>query len=208
MTHGYKNVLCERIPSKCQGFETQISSCLTWKKIEISHNLPLNMIAVIYLMHTSCIGFSQAGDLLAKDGISAEAKYTWRTCIGIQNVVTEWNAIITPVNTWLWRKLKENWKMVQIINLRTIRPLDRHCINTSVRKTSRLVTLEEGWPQHGVGCEIMFILYPHLQTLIDYNHEISLKQMVGFNSDSLLTLVQFLITSSNFHHWVYKDGIQ
>jgi pyruvate/2-oxoglutarate/acetoin dehydrogenase E1 component len=90
--------------------------------------------------------------------------------------------------------------MVQIINLRTIRPLDRHCINTSVRKTSRLVTLEEGWPQHGVGCEIMFILYPHLQTLIDYNHEISLKQMLGFDSDSLLTLVQFLITSSNFHH--------
>lgn len=90
--------------------------------------------------------------------------------------------------------------MVQIINLRTIRPLDRHCINTSVRKTSRLVTLEEGWPQHGVGCEIMFILYPYLQTLIDYNHEISLKQMLGFDSDSLLTLVQFLITSSNFHH--------
>jgi pyruvate dehydrogenase E1 component beta subunit len=43
----------------------------------------------------------------------------------------------------------------EIINLRTIRPLDRVCLNNSVRKTSRLVTLEEGWPQHGVGCEIM-----------------------------------------------------
>ncbi len=43
---------------------------------------------------------------------------------------------------------------VQVINLRSIRPLDRATINASVRKTSRLLTLEEGWPQHGVGAEI------------------------------------------------------
>jgi pyruvate dehydrogenase E1 component beta subunit len=43
---------------------------------------------------------------------------------------------------------------LQVINLRSIRPLDRATINASVRKTSRLLTLEEGWPQHGVGAEI------------------------------------------------------
>ncbi|XP_047051832.1 pyruvate dehydrogenase E1 component subunit beta-2, mitochondrial [Lolium rigidum] len=42
----------------------------------------------------------------------------------------------------------------EVINLRTIRPLDRATINASVRKTNRLVTLEEGFPQHGVGAEI------------------------------------------------------
>lgn len=42
----------------------------------------------------------------------------------------------------------------EIINLRSIRPLDRQTINASVRKTSRLVTVEEGFPQHGVGAEI------------------------------------------------------
>lgn len=42
----------------------------------------------------------------------------------------------------------------QVINLRSIRPLDRSTINASVRKTSRLLTVEEGWPQHGVGAEI------------------------------------------------------
>eukprot|EP00850_Spirogloea_muscicola_P020488 SM000217S06870 [mRNA] locus=s217:218422:221312:- [translate_table: standard] len=42
----------------------------------------------------------------------------------------------------------------EVINLRSIRPLDRAAINASVRKTSRLVTVEEGWPQHGVGAEI------------------------------------------------------
>jgi pyruvate dehydrogenase E1 component beta subunit len=43
---------------------------------------------------------------------------------------------------------------VEVVNLRSIRPLDRATINASVRKTSRLLTLEEGWPQHGVGAEI------------------------------------------------------
>jgi len=42
----------------------------------------------------------------------------------------------------------------QVVNLRSIRPLDRLTINESVRKTGRLVTVEEGWPQHGVGAEI------------------------------------------------------
>jgi len=42
----------------------------------------------------------------------------------------------------------------EVINLRSIRPLDRDAINVSVRKTNRLVTVEEGFPQHGVGAEI------------------------------------------------------
>ncbi|WOL16162.1 pyruvate dehydrogenase E1 component subunit beta-2, mitochondrial [Canna indica] len=42
----------------------------------------------------------------------------------------------------------------EVINLRSIRPLDRDAINASVRKTNRLVTVEEGFPQHGVGAEI------------------------------------------------------
>jgi pyruvate dehydrogenase E1 component beta subunit len=48
----------------------------------------------------------------------------------------------------------------QVINLRSIRPLDRASINASVRKTNRLVTVEEAFPQHGVGAEIWFSLFP------------------------------------------------
>ncbi|PKA55269.1 Pyruvate dehydrogenase E1 component subunit beta-1, mitochondrial [Apostasia shenzhenica] len=46
----------------------------------------------------------------------------------------------------------------EIINLRSIRPLDRDTINASVRKTNRLVTVEEGFPQHGVGAEICAVV--------------------------------------------------
>jgi pyruvate dehydrogenase E1 component beta subunit len=46
----------------------------------------------------------------------------------------------------------------EVINLRSIRPLDRDTIIQSVKKTSRLVTVEEGWPQHGVGAEIISLV--------------------------------------------------
>uniref|UniRef100_A0A667XZB8 Pyruvate dehydrogenase E1 component subunit beta n=1 Tax=Myripristis murdjan TaxID=586833 RepID=A0A667XZB8_9TELE len=42
----------------------------------------------------------------------------------------------------------------EVINLRTIRPLDVECIEGSVMKTNHLVTVEGGWPQFGVGAEI------------------------------------------------------
>ncbi|XP_076600068.1 pyruvate dehydrogenase E1 component subunit beta, mitochondrial [Chaetodon auriga] len=42
----------------------------------------------------------------------------------------------------------------EVINLRTIRPMDVECIETSVMKTNHLVTVEGGWPQFGVGAEI------------------------------------------------------
>ncbi len=42
----------------------------------------------------------------------------------------------------------------EIIDLRTIRPLDMETILTSVRKTGRLVCVEEGFPQSSVGSHI------------------------------------------------------
>ncbi len=42
----------------------------------------------------------------------------------------------------------------EVIDLRTIRPLDVETILTSVRKTNRAVTIEEGWAFAGIGAEI------------------------------------------------------
>lgn len=42
----------------------------------------------------------------------------------------------------------------EVINMRTIRPMDMETIEASVMKTNRLVTVEGGWPQFGVGAEI------------------------------------------------------
>ena len=43
---------------------------------------------------------------------------------------------------------------VELIDLRTLRPLDSDTVIESVKKTGRLVTVEEGWPQGGIGSEL------------------------------------------------------
>ncbi|EFL90202.1 pyruvate dehydrogenase complex E1 component subunit beta [Ahrensia sp. R2A130] len=43
---------------------------------------------------------------------------------------------------------------VEIIDLRTIRPMDIETVVESVKKTNRCITIEEGFPQSGIGAEI------------------------------------------------------
>jgi pyruvate dehydrogenase E1 component beta subunit len=43
----------------------------------------------------------------------------------------------------------------EVINLRSLRPLDTETIVESVKKTNRLVTVEEGWPSAGIGAEVV-----------------------------------------------------
>ena len=42
----------------------------------------------------------------------------------------------------------------EVVNLRTLRPLDTDTVVASVRKTNRLVTVEEGWGPCGIGAEV------------------------------------------------------
>src|SRR3989304_1904132 len=42
----------------------------------------------------------------------------------------------------------------EVIDLRTLRPMDTATIVESVKKTNRCVTVEESWPQSGIGAEI------------------------------------------------------
>lgn len=46
----------------------------------------------------------------------------------------------------------------EVINLRTLRPLDTQAIVASVSKTHRLVSVEESWPFAGIGSEMAAIL--------------------------------------------------
>ncbi len=42
----------------------------------------------------------------------------------------------------------------EVVDLRTLRPMDTETILQSVRKTNRCISVEEGWPQSGIGSEI------------------------------------------------------
>ncbi len=51
-------------------------------------------------------------------------------------------------------KLAEQGISAEVINLRSIRPMDSAAIIASVKKTNRLVSVEEGWPFSGISSEI------------------------------------------------------
>lgn len=57
---------------------------------------------------------------------------------------------------------------IQVLNLRSLKPIDRDAIAATVKKTHRVVFTEEGWPQSGIGAEIIaivneeaFVCIPH-----------------------------------------------
>ncbi len=62
-------------------------------------------------------------------------------------------------------KLAEDGIDAEVIDLRTLRPMDTDSIIASVMKTNRLVTVEEGWPQGSVGNYISSVV---MQQAFDY----------------------------------------
>jgi pyruvate dehydrogenase E1 component beta subunit len=55
----------------------------------------------------------------------------------------------------------------EVIDLRTLRPMDTDTIVNSVKKTGRCVVVEEGWQQNGVGAEIAARLMEHAFDYLD-----------------------------------------
>ncbi len=55
-------------------------------------------------------------------------------------------------------QLAEQGIDAEVIDLRTLRPLDTATIVESVKKTNRIVSVEEGWPVAGMGSEIAAIM--------------------------------------------------
>ena len=55
----------------------------------------------------------------------------------------------------------------EVIDLRTLRPMDTETIVASVKKTGRAVTVEEGWQQNGVGAEVAARIMEHAFDYLD-----------------------------------------
>ena len=45
----------------------------------------------------------------------------------------------------------------EVVDLRTLRPLDRETVLASLKKTNRMVVVEEGWPTCSIASEIMAV---------------------------------------------------
>ncbi|WP_372891769.1 pyruvate dehydrogenase complex E1 component subunit beta [Rhodosalinus sp.] len=64
-------------------------------------------------------------------------------------------------------RLAEDGVAAEVIDLRTLRPMDRETVIESVKKTNRCVTVEEGWPQGSVGNHISAVLMEHAFDWLD-----------------------------------------
>ena len=75
--------------------------------------------------------------------------------------IVSWSKILARVVTPAVELLTSQGISVELIDPRTLRPMDWDLIVESVKKTNRLVVVEEGWPFNGVGAQI--------------SHEVSLR---------------------------------
>ena len=63
--------------------------------------------------------------------------------------------------------LAEQGIEAEVVNLRSLRPLDTDTVVASVKKTNRLVTVEEGWPYAGIGAEVAMRVIEHAFDWLD-----------------------------------------
>ncbi len=85
----------------------------------------------------------------------------WTVPIGKAKVVREGKDVTLTAHSRMVEialaaadQMAEDGIDAEVIDLRTLRPLDTETIVNSVKKTNRLVSVEESWPQSGIGAEI------------------------------------------------------
>lgn len=61
---------------------------------------------------------------------------------------------MTPIALQAAQLLDKEGISVEVVDLRSLRPLDRPAIINSVKKTNRAVVIEEGWRSYGIGAEV------------------------------------------------------
>ncbi|TGL74172.1 pyruvate dehydrogenase complex E1 component subunit beta [Leptospira jelokensis] len=57
---------------------------------------------------------------------------------------------------------------VEIVDLRSLRPLDENLIYESVKKTNRAVVVEEGWPVAGFGAQVSHLIQKNVFSYLDH----------------------------------------
>lgn len=103
---------------------------------------------------------------------------------------------------------KEHGISCEVINLRTIRPMDKDSIIKSVKKTNRLVTVEEGWPQNGVGAEIAATImesdaFDYLDAPVERVHGADVPMAYAINLEQL-TVPQVSVVVETVKRVCYK----
>jgi pyruvate dehydrogenase E1 component beta subunit len=64
-------------------------------------------------------------------------------------------------------ELEKEGISAEVVDLRSLRPLDEEIIYNSVKKTNRAIIIEEGWPQAGFGSQIAYLIQKNAFDYLD-----------------------------------------
>jgi pyruvate dehydrogenase E1 component beta subunit len=106
--------------------------------------------------------FIESEVMYGEKGEIPEGEYT--IPLGVGEIVKEgsdvtivsWSKILQHVTVKAVAELDKMGVHAELIDPRTIKPMDWDLIVHSVKKTNRLVVVEEGWPFAGVGAQVAF----------------------------------------------------
>ena len=80
--------------------------------------------------------------------------------------IVTWSRALTFVMEAAER-LEKDGIHVEVVDLRSIRPLDEEIIYKSVKKTNRAIVVEEGWPVAGFGSQIAYLIQKNVFDYLD-----------------------------------------
>jgi pyruvate dehydrogenase E1 component beta subunit len=110
-----------------------------------------------------------------------------------------------PTSLRAAEQLAELGISAEVIDLRSIRPLDRDTIFESVKKTNHVLVVQEAWPQASVGSWLASVIQEEMFDYLDapikvlsgrdcsYPYARSLEKMMAPNPDTVLNTVRQLL---------------
>ena len=155
-----------------QSFENWIANVPGLKVISVSNPYDAKGLLKSAIRDEDPVCFFESEVMYGDVGEVPEEEYL--IPIGKANVVREGNDVtIVSFNKMMKvaqaaaDELAKDNISAEVIDLRTIRPLDFPTIVDSVKKTNRIVVLEEAWPYGSVASEIAFQIQKHAFDYLD-----------------------------------------
>lgn len=155
-----------------QAFESWYANCPGLKVVVPSNPKDAKGLLKSAIRDNDPVIFMESEQMYGDKGEVPEGEYT--IPLGVADVrregtdvtVVSFGKIIKEADKAADELAKENIS-VEIIDLRTVRPLDYETVLRSVRKTNRLVVLEEAWPFGNVATEVTYHVQAHAFDYLD-----------------------------------------
>jgi pyruvate dehydrogenase E1 component beta subunit len=155
-----------------QTFESWLANVPGLKVISISNPYDAKGLLKSAIRDEDPVCFMESEVMYSDMGEVPEEEYL--IPIGKANIVREGTDVtitcfnkLVKVAVAAAAELEKEGISVEIIDLRTIRPLDEAAIIKSVKKTNRLIALDESWPFAGVSSEIAYRAQKHAFDYLD-----------------------------------------